>query len=418
MASGARSEAEIVSVWEQREAEAGQGGKEVRPEKKKTHKVSREEVSEEQKGQGEDPMLLSERRLDEWRRAAAAPPRVFPLARATSLCLSDGLGVSTHTDRFVRMWEASGRRLGAFSHKAELSASDAAEGFVAVGDVAGGLLLFGNEELTPLKASAPERVVSLALLPEQPAPLLLVSCANGSVCAFTTAPLRLTQPALPLALGRGEHALAPGPSGGVFASAGGRIGLFDLSGAAAVWRAEEAWQGEPEWSADAPCAAPTQPSRPLSYSPFWRLLAVNGPEGVGLWDVRVAGSRGAAAVVGCASAWVHLDEAHGMAGHLLLAPSEGGRISLFDVRRLSAARHASAAIEVASFDCPPGEGCCFGAHGTTLVVGGASCEEAWCYGGEAPAEDEEEKPRTTHQTRSKPKRQVSSTGRRMFNRTK
>ena len=60
---------------------------------------------------------------------------------------------------------------------------------------------------------------------------------------------------------------------------------------------------------DGGAAAAAPPSRRLSYSPFWRLLAAAGDgDLVALWDVRDSGERGPAAAVrldGGAS-WVHL----------------------------------------------------------------------------------------------------------------
>ena len=73
------------------------------------------------------------------------------------------------------------------------------------------------------------------------------------------------------------------------------LGAMRLAGSAA---------GE---GAGAPAAAGAiAPSRPVSYSPSWRLAAAGSDGAVSLWDVRCNGERGPAASVSCegSAAWV------------------------------------------------------------------------------------------------------------------
>ena len=81
------------------------------------------------------------------------------------------------------------------------------------------------------------------------------------------------------------------------------------------------------------------PSRPLSYSPFWKLLAtaIEGSGVVALWDTRMAGAKGPAVAVGVGggsdAAWVHIDEGQGGAGHLLLTPAGGSEVPIGETGR-------------------------------------------------------------------------------------
>ena len=64
----------------------------------------------------------------------------------TGLSLFGSLGVSTHSDRLVRLWDArSGRRIAADRHRDALTACVGRPGLVAVGNASGGLYLYGTE---------------------------------------------------------------------------------------------------------------------------------------------------------------------------------------------------------------------------------------------------------------------------------
>jgi len=170
--------------------------------------------------------------------------------------------------------------------------------------------------------------------------------------------------------------------------------------------------------AGAPAAAEAiAPSRPVSYSPFWRLAAAGSDGAVSLWDVRCNGERGPAASVSCegSAAWVHLDEGGGMAGHLAVAASgESPRgVEVYDVRRLPRARDAAAVRSVARMAAPPAAvEVCFAALGSTLVVGGgATCAASWRYCGAVAAadagEEEEEEEERRPKKEKKKKRQAT-----------
>lgn len=126
----------------------------------------------------------SEAQLDSWRRVGRGAPLSLPLPGMTGAALLGPVGVSTHGGRLVRLWEArTGRRLAAHIHKHELSACAGAAGVVAVGDVAGGVHVYGVEsDFSPLllpRGAGP--VTSLALLPlhADRAPRVAVVAASG-----------------------------------------------------------------------------------------------------------------------------------------------------------------------------------------------------------------------------------------------
>jgi hypothetical protein len=161
-------------------------------------------------------------------------------------------------------------------------------------------------------------------------------------------------------------------------------------------------------------------SHKLSYSPVWQLVvaALDG-DLVAIWDVRRPAADGPAATLRVAggASWVHVDEGHEYAGHLLLAPSSGGPVQLFDVRRVPLTRSAVAVRALATFAPPAASAsCCFAAAASSIVVGGgAESSDAWRYSGE-PEEAEEEK--RQKDKKDKKKRLVRTNNNRMFNRTK
>ena len=387
-------------------------------------------------------VYLSELQLDEWRRAASDAPRELPLPNMTGVCLFGAYGVSTHAGGLLRLWDSNkGRRLAAHQQKNELTACAAEDALVVVGDATGALHAYATEgdfvptRLAPIK-SAEGAVRSIALLPMEAASghLVLASSNDGVL----TASLLRTEPWPPPAqtLSRSlvplPHLCAPpagvplhlaaGPSGSVFGASGAAAFMLDLGASAAAWstkggewtggdlgwhgtcdasmmaemRLAEAFSGvalEPPSSSvasstgGASVAGASLPSRPVSYSPYWRLLAAAVDGGiVAMWDVRLPGDRGPAAavrVVGGAS-WIHLDEAQGKSGHLLLAPTAGGPVQLYDVRRVPCVREGAAARPVATLAPPPNAAAvCFAAQGSTLVMGGgAKCGAALRYCGE------------------------------------
>ncbi|KAJ1620688.1 hypothetical protein T492DRAFT_1076029 [Pavlovales sp. CCMP2436] len=90
-------------------------------------------------GQSErERVVESERHLENWRRVGREAPLQMPLPGMTSVSLLGSVGVSTHADKLVRLWEArSGRRIAAHQHKHELTACAGVAGVAAVGDVTG-----------------------------------------------------------------------------------------------------------------------------------------------------------------------------------------------------------------------------------------------------------------------------------------
>ena len=413
-------------------------------------------------------VALSERHLDEWRRAAGEAPKEMPLPNMTGVCLFGNYGVSTHAGALVRLWDAAtGRRLAAHQQKLELTALAAAGAVVAVGDAAGGLHLYSTEaDFVPVRHGSKgvahgQAVRSIALLPLGGATadlLALASSDAGVVTATLARPggggSQLPRPVLPLReLGGGRWPihLATGSGTTVFAAAGPAVALHDLASGACAWTAEapgtadrlgeRAWPGggallEPAWQgayvadlvdlADAvgalgleppPAAADAAggPARPLWYSPAWRLLAsaVDGGGVVALWDVRVSGERGPAAAIRApgGAAWLHIDEAGRMGGQLLIAAPSGGSVQVYDIRRVPCARTSSAVRPMMSFAPPPSAAtACFAAHASTLVVGGgAKCGSAWRYcgataDGDAAEGEEEEEERARKPAKEKKKR--------------
>ena len=77
------------------------------------------------------------------------------------------------------------------------------------------------------------------------------------------------------------------------------------------------------------------------------------------------------------------------------------------MRRLVAARAASAVLSVTTLSQPPNAAtACITAQGATLVVGGAKCSEAWLYRERA---EEEEDGGSTRSTKTKKNRQAELT---------
>eukprot|EP00327_Prymnesium_parvum_P033145 CAMPEP_0195604756 /NCGR_PEP_ID=MMETSP0815-20121206/6807_1 /TAXON_ID=97485 /ORGANISM="Prymnesium parvum, Strain Texoma1" /LENGTH=500 /DNA_ID=CAMNT_0040744423 /DNA_START=54 /DNA_END=1556 /DNA_ORIENTATION=- len=442
LASGVKSERQLMLEWEKKTCRKDEA---ATADQQAAELGSSGNLKDESAAPSDDAlsetMQQSERHIEAWRRAAKSDPMQLPLARMTAVCLSGTYGVSTHADRNVRLWDsATGRRLGAHQHKLELTACCAREECVAVGDAAGMVHIYDTEsEFVPLRLTGGSGAVrSIELLRVEGGTLVLGSGEATLTAWFTNTDGSPASRAVPLNFAlKGLH-LSAGPSGCVYGASRSLVTLYDLNASAAAWRAgggewpvtEPVWRGC--WAASTvasvvdafPGSTACVPSRPLSYSPFWKLLASAHDEAVALWDVRAAPEQGPAAVVRAAggSAWVHLDEGQGMAGHLLIAPQAGGCVQLYDVRRLSASRGASAVHAIVTLEVPPSEGAvCFAAKSSTLVVGGVKCSEAWRYDGvqsQKPEGASNQEPRTTPPARSKPKRQVSTAGRRMFNRTK
>ena len=167
----------------------------------------------------------------------------------------------------------------------------------------------------------------------------------------------LPMPGLGETVGQGI-ALATGPPGCVCAASTSALALYDLHSTVALWETHgEDWAGEAaSWTVALDPEAASTPasrsgaegsggysansrSRSLSYSPYWRLLAAVDVGAVALWDVRIAGSRGAAATLRVAggASWVHLDEAFSTSGHMLVAPCAGGHPACHLHRRPSSA---------------------------------------------------------------------------------
>ena len=269
-----------------------------------------------------------------------------------------------------------------------------------------------------------------------------------------------------------------GTAGCIFGAGSDAVALYDVSAAATAWTASKAgsWpQVDATWHAarvvhaasgasapidgfsDEGAAAPSKlmqagaaavdvsaegggaggtssvasssPSRLLSYSPFWSLLAasVDGGGVVALWDVRVAGVKGSVAAVrtpdGAGARWIHLDEGVRMSGHLVLAPAAAGApLQIYDIRRVGSARASLAARAVATLPPPANAGTtCFAAKGSAIVLGGAKAAEAWRYTGdpeEEAEEEEEEEEQPTKKSKEKKKKLQPGSERRMFNRTK
>ena len=310
---------------------------------------------------------MSDLSLDMWRRAVTEAPAAFALPGLTGISLTGSVGVSTQADRFVRLWDvASGRRLAAHQHKLELTACAADGGVVAIGDAAGGLLIFNVEaEFLPFRLPPPETapataaVGSIALLPLQnsSSTLILASSNGGGVTASLARtdpwpPVQMTRVTIPFAqLGDdacGVISLALGAGSCVFGAAGAALAMYDMQVARTVWDVApkgdaDEWAGSPTWSARcgrgaaatqdtaAPATAAAVQSRPLSFSPYWKLLAAAVGDVVALWDVRLPGDAGPAVEVrtsgsagsggvGC----IHIDEGQTGSGHLLIAPCSGG----------------------------------------------------------------------------------------------
>lgn len=274
--------------------------------------------------------------------------------------------------------------------------------------------------------------------------------------------------------------LASGMNGSLFGSAGSAVSLLDLSAAVPVWSScGGEWAGDDvSWRATLAVADATslpvhkfKPRGPvdgaqrpldasaavdvstdstaedgtgkaasssgsdprlgrvLSYSPWWRMLAAADAERgiVALWDVRAPGDRGPAAAMRVAGGVhsLHLDEGQGMSGHLLVAPSTGAPIELYDVRRVPAARTHAAALPLATLPLPGTKGAqdglvaCFAALGSSLVFGcGADSGEAWRLTGEHTDEAAEEEGEQRDKKKDKKKKRVVGKDARMFNRTK
>jgi hypothetical protein len=421
-------------------------------------------------------VYASELALDEWRRAAGDAPKELPLPNMSAACLFGEYGASTHAGGMVRLWDgASGRRLAASQFKLELTACTAAEALVAVGDTAGGVHLLSTEsEFTPVRvppaADAKEAVCSLALLPRHgggaaerdgTASFLVIASTHSGALNVSSARVVGGSPTLSKATdlprlsglsalgaqGRPIH-LASGPApSGVFGAAGTALALHDLGGgsaAAVSWSADATVQdasdapdvsdanhaivdamgaatlgsggggGGAEGSASS--AAGAAPSRRVSYSPFWQLLATaTAGRVVTLWDVRRSGDRGPVGAVRAASSvsWVHLDEAlHGLSGHLLLVPSTAASpVQAYDVRRLASGA-GGAPLPVATLPPPSGASTtCFAALGSAVVVGGgAKCGTALRYCGgradlsKAGEDDEDEDDEGKKKEKKKKKR--------------
>ena len=208
----------------------------------------------------------------------------------------------------------------------------------------------------------------------------------------------------------GVGALGAGPNGGRGLPSPPPPPPPKAGGAAAV---APAASDPPSGGAVVGSTAPA-PSRRLSYSPFWQLLAAAEGDGasgaVALWDIRQPGSRGPAAALAIAggASWVHLDEGtHGLSGHLLVAPSGGGEVRLYDVRRVPCARAAAAVRPIGVLPAPPhASPACFAAAGSTLVVGGgAKCGEALRYCGERGDIGEGEADEDEDEERRRPKKE-------------
>ena len=416
-----------------------------------------------------DRVFRSELQFDEWRRASGDVPKELPLPNMTGAALIGQYGLSTHAGGMVRLWDvSSGRRLGAAQHKLEVTACTARGVVAAVGDAVGAVLLYSTEadfaptRIAPL-GSAAVRSVALVALDDDAKNLLVVASAedgglSASLCACDTWPptqARVEPPLAPLAADAPMH-LCAGPGARLFSAAGAQVAMHDVQRDATSWSARDA-----DWSASvaagslgpstlldgvaamglggvatataaggaaggssvahaaggAAVGASATPTRLVSYSPSWQLLASAASGVVALWDVRAPGSSGPAAAVqlaGSDASWIHLDESDGLAGHLLVAPTGGGLVHLYDVRRVPCGRAASAARAVATFAPPPNAtAACFAAQGSTLVVGGgAKCGTVLKYCGDradlskGEEEDDEEEGGKKSKGKEKKKRIV------------
>jgi len=389
----------------------------------------------------------------------------------TAVCLSGECGVSMHAGGLIRLWGATtGRRLAAHQQRFELTACAAYGPLFVAGDAAGALHAYNTDaEFGAPRVSRGLEVArspgggagvrSVALLPGANGGSVLALCSSldGLLSAspvlvepWQTAPLPRARvhapPAACADTGCPLH-LAAGPPGGALCAAGGAVALLDVETAATSWSGRTSWPDAGavpcSWrgvasrgaglaasmgamrlagsaageGAGAPAAAEAvSPSRPVSYSPFWRLAAAASDGAVSLWDVRCQGDRGPAASVSSegSAAWVHLDEGGGMAGHLAVAASaESSRgVEVYDVRRLPRAKDAAAVRSVARLAAPPAAvEVCFAALGSTLVVGGgATCAASWRYCGAVAAADageEEEEEERRPKKEKKKKRQAT-----------
>lgn len=325
--------------------------------------------------------IRSEGELVSWRRAMAAPPLELPLAGMTSVSLSGEIGLSTHEDRMVRIWEAaSGRRIASHQFKAKhtLTCCDAVGALAAVGNEQGVVSLFeldgdegfGPQQLT-LALDAPgdgaKGVCSVALRSATVGSPALCFIATSGGCVGMRSANR-SAPAPPWQRtfsGAGETGVVAAPTGlaldtepcHVYVARGHKAWQVDVERDAIVWEV-------PDMDSDTHLAAlmarmgddltrshgaPLLGQRIASYSPGWRLLATATPDGgVALWDVRVPRvgwhpdisahlptSRHGTPLLARS---VHID-AGGDAwpGHLLVSSEGGGSaVYLYDIRHASA----------------------------------------------------------------------------------
>ncbi|KAL3903491.1 MAG: hypothetical protein SGPRY_011653 [Prymnesium sp.] len=280
--------------------------------------------------------------------------------------MAGGVGVSTHADSMLRLWEAeSGRKLGCSRRlkRALTCCHTAGEGLISLGDEGGAVHLFhadiGLERpVAPAvdvagDAATRGRIESVLVMPSAASAdsaLVVASVSHGGIFAFDafssqTAWVVQRDGGVEL---EGRVGLATGAEGGLFG--------VDLAGARRI----DAERGVVTWS------SPSSPSTDLaefsflsleervtpcaSFSVGWGLLAgAIGEGGVDLWDSRLEGSVGRVSLpgphrlAGCVhldQAWSGFEASHDVVappGHLLVSSADGGGIHIFDIRRFRSA---------------------------------------------------------------------------------
>lgn len=278
--------------------------------------------------------VASDRHLSSWRQSVESEPSALPLPAMTSACLSGSVGMSTHEGRLTRLWEAStGRRLACHQHKARqtLTCCDAAAGCAAVGDLGGGVLMFGLDDgLEPHQHTVcadaengsarvtPISCVRLLCATDDShsvrhgagheaasGPLLAIGTAAGRVYVHATSRASPERPRMLASVGIGGSGYGGASycggvhldgymNRGIAVRASDELCLLDLETGRRTWNVDSF----SEDGADAP--AVVQPwtaamvgRRPVSYSPGWWLVGAITADGCGatLWDPRVDARR-------------------------------------------------------------------------------------------------------------------------------
>lgn len=346
---------------------------------------------------------VSEAALGSWRRLGAQQAAQLPLPDMTSVALDGERGLSTHGGRLVRLWAVrSGRRLSCHTLRHAPLCCHAAGDLGAVGDGSGAVHVYDlAADFEPTsRAALPIRPSSVLLLAAGTEASLVASGGEGQI-ALSRADggvllgLRALQPAVLVGASRellDVSLAAAGERGQLYSvTADGGVHLLDTAqGLAAVWRsgggggdAADVDTLAHSFAVEATVAG-GQPCRPVasaSFSAGWRLLAASAAGGgVALWDARAPPSSGPAGLVraegrgGC----VHLDDGGSCGGQLLLAPSGGPAILVYDVRRVGGSAPPPVVGSI-SLPAPHRLGALAADSRTLVCAGGAgsSCAFRW-----------------------------------------